>query len=261
MTPRERAWRSLTDALAQACPRTLLLKNADSALHGTGDLDLLLPKEDMGGFVRVARDWCLGNGGQSVVCHHVPDGPHVVIVLPEETHALVLDVKWRRSLFGATLITAESAAGLSVPSELGPGQLRSGAESMVKACLYGIDRGPGLNRRRLREQNVADGLRADPDGAALAARAMHPPTALLTALRRAVERDTTAIGVATATKAVLGTIALSEPGTAWHRGVYKALRRQRCPVMRVVRYDRRRIPQDREAWLTASRLAHGSTDD
>jgi hypothetical protein len=89
------------------------------------------------------------------VCHHVPDGPHICMVFTDHDHAFVLDLKWRRTLFGCTLLTADGALDVASLGELGLPQLTPGAEAVVKAYLYGIDHHVSLNLDRLAGRDIS----------------------------------------------------------------------------------------------------------
>lgn len=249
-------WKDLIRHLASTEASLTILKNAESTLLGTGDLDVLIEKPKMAALVSAAADWSRENGAQCMVCHHVPDGPHIVIAPPGQRHALVVDVKWRRSLFGASLITAQAAQACAGPSPLGPMQLTSGAEALVKLCLYGIDHVFGLDYGKLDAKYAIAGLRADPEGAARAAELMNPPTRLLLkAIGAAVGRRPGRL-ISTVLKTRLLMAASIQPRTGLQRLYYKAFLRRRCPIMTVVKFGDRRIPADQNGWFSSSKAAH-----
>ncbi len=253
---REECWRGLIRHLADVDPSVTILKNAESALTGTGDLDVLLGRPGMRRVVEGAVEWSRANDAQCMVCDHVPDGPHIVVVVPGQAHALVVDLKWRRSLFGATLITARAAQECSARSEFGPLQLTQGAEGVVKLCLYGIDGNWGLDYRKLDAKEVLAALREDPEGAMRTAALMSQPTWLLSwVIGEAAARRPGRLA-ASALKARLLVGAVAEPGTGPRRLYYKAVQRANCPIMSVVKFNGRRVPGDPARWFAASKEAH-----
>lgn len=251
-------WLDLLTYLSSVGATGVLLKNAQSAIKGTGDLDVLISPQDASEVVLNVIEWARRRKGQVVVCTHVPDGPHVIVALDGYSHAFVLDLKRRRSLFGAELIDYRACANLVQPGEsvLPIRVLRPGAEAVVKAYLYGIGRGPGLATGKLRKEMVAQQLAADPEGVAGALRVVAPTKWIAQRVLRRVEHGDRAYVTVTLAKADLVVRALRTPAAGPRRAVYKVFTRDRCPAMRMIKYAERRLPDDRQAWMQACRVTH-----
>lgn len=156
--------------LSAVAPSLVVWKNADRALEGDGDLDLLCAREEAGAVEEVFSRWADEHGGGPVVaCEHGGNGRYLVTLAPDERFA-ELDVKWHLTARGAQLFRLEHLTDLVAIDDRGFRRLRPGAEGLLKLAVSGVRRDGAPRTHRLDREDVVDLLRADPAGAQAATR-------------------------------------------------------------------------------------------
>lgn len=257
--PRDRAemWLPLLRRLTERVPSWAVWKNVDSALHRHGDVDSLADPADWPAIETEFRAWAAGHGLTTVVvCRHVPQGPHFVALGPGTRHFLQLDVKERATVRGSTLVDWQTLPPLCEVDERGFRRVRPGAEGVIKLLSNGLRPGGGMNAEGLRKKRVAELLAADPEGVRMISRHFGPAAGALRRGADAVVRGGWDRAAMRTVEAWCLLRALAEPGTMLSRLRFKYYGRKRCPVIRTIRRDDRRIPDDREAWLREVRRTH-----
>ncbi|MGH3650209.1 MAG: hypothetical protein ACRDU9_05815, partial [Acidimicrobiia bacterium] len=238
-------------------PSWSVWKNPESAFSGPGDIDSLAPPAVWDDIEQTFREWADSYGlSPVIVCRHVPQGPHFIAIDPEWPHMLILDVKKCSTWRGSTLIDHRQLQEVSIIGDQGFRRVRPGAEGVLKLLLNGTLKGGKPNPEGLEGKGVIPLLESDPEGVELASRWMGP---LSGTLRSAV--DTLLQGgwdrrsmVAIEAWAVLRS--LKEPRTAVSRLVFNRYTLPRCQILRSVRYDHRRVPDDRETWIEEISVDH-----
>lgn len=253
---RSTLWSPLLRRLTHEVPSWLVIKNAQAALDGVGDVDSMAATADWPIIEAIFRTWVRDEGLTELgICRHLWRGPNLVARDPSSPYLLVLDVKALRTFRGSPLITAADALALAVMDDAGFRRMRPGAEGVVKLLHNGTTRRGRPDRGGLARKGVVALLRADPVGADLAAAwvGLAAP-----ALRRAIaavvnggwsQRDMTVV------QAWCLARGLAHPGNP-ARQVRLRVTGERCPFVHITRHDHRRLPADSEAWVTAMRLAH-----
>lgn len=253
-------WLPLLQRLTDRVPRWVVLKNAGAALSGVGDVDSFAPPEDWPLIEREFRAWAAERDLPVVaVCRHIWRGPHFVAIDPASPYLLVLDVKSYRVFRGSALIRLGDAVAFAELDRLGFRRLRSGPEGVVKLLWNGMFRGARRNEEGLRTKGVLDLLLEDPTGASEAARIVGPAAPLL---RRAIRRATAGRWPRRELAAVeLWCVvrALWRPDVLFRQLWFRYHLAQRCPLMRLTRRARRRLPDDRAGWLADAAATHVGT--
>lgn len=250
-------WLPLLRRLSETFPDWATWKNVESALAGTGDVDSLAPPARWREIQEMFADWAREHEmGPVVSCPHVLMGPHLITFEPGADYIVQLDVKERATFRGSTLIDVRRLKPLTVMDERGFRRIRSGADGVIRLCSNAIRPGGTVDREALSIKRIPDLLRSDPEGVEAMAEHFGPARralldgvdALLTGgwdLRamRNVERW-----------ALMRSVA--EPWTVARRIWFARVWKQRCPVVRIVRENARRIPEDPEAWLREVKRNH-----
>ena len=255
--PRADMWLRLLREVTAAFPRWAVWKNVASALEGHGDVDSFAPPADWPGIEEVWRAWLEAEGlGPPIVCRHVPQGPHFVALEPGSPWIVQFDVKEMGTFRGSKLIDVDDLARLSEIDARGFRRIRPGAEGVLKLLYNGMRTWGRRDDAGLASKRVAELLRADPEGARLAARLLGPAHG---AVERAVERylaggwDRPAL-VAAEAWALLRSV--TQPRVAGSRIWFNQVGKKRCPVLQSIRRHDRRIPGGREAWLAEVARTH-----
>lgn len=126
---RDRAtlWLPLLRRLTEAYPGWALLKNADSALLGTGDVDSLAAVRDWRGIAGEFGAWAREQGlGPVLACQHVGHGPNLVTLDPGRP--LLLHAPRRRGRRGRP-----ARQGGGAPAGGGPGGRPPGGARVLRA--------------------------------------------------------------------------------------------------------------------------------
>ena len=253
-------WLPLLRRLTERVPRWVVLKNAGAALAGVGDVDSFASPEDWPLIEREFRAWAAERDLPMVaVCRHIWRGPHFVAIDPASPYLLVLDVKSYRTFRGSALIRLGDAVAFAELDPLGFRRLRSGPEGVVKLLWNGMFRGARRNEVGLRTKGVLGLLIEDPTGASEAARIVGPAAPLLRrAIRRATagqwpQRELAVVELWCVVRA------LWRPDVLFRQLWFRYRIVQRCPLMRLTRQARRRLPDDRERWLAEAAATHVRT--
>jgi hypothetical protein len=163
-------WLPLLQRLTVVSPRSVVWKNASSALEGHGDLDVIAPPSDWAEIESEFRHWAQSAGLNSVaVCRHVPGSMFLLAADPDRPAFFELDVKARGSFRGTTVFRAADLHPLSEADARGFRRLRPGAEGLLKLILNGTADDGNLNPHRIQRERIDDLLRADRVGAERAA--------------------------------------------------------------------------------------------
>ncbi|MDX1662012.1 MAG: hypothetical protein R3326_09495 [Gemmatimonadota bacterium] len=251
-TSGERAdlWLSLLRRVTERYPRWSVWKNVASALEGHGDVDSFAPARDWPAIERTWLEWCRDHGlGPSVVCRHVPQGPHFVTLDPASPYLIQFDVKLLATFRGCALMGVDELLPMSEIDALGFRRIRPGAEGVLKLVYNGMHPGGEKNEEGLRVKRVVELLRSDPEGVRQAAELFGVAEA---AIRRAVDAvmaggwDRPAL---VAVEAWAHAKALTTPKVAVGRVWFNRVSKKRCPVLEVIREHDRRLPEDRAAWI------------
>lgn len=243
-------WLPLLRELTDTYPGWAVWKNVESAFAGTGDVDSFAPPSDWPAIQRTFIDWVGRSGlGPVLICRHIPQGPHFITFEEGSPYIVQLDVKERGTFRGSTLIDAWSLLPLTHVNEKGIRTVRPGAEGVIKLCLNGVRKGGRPNTESLRVKRVAELLKSDPEGVAVAARLLGPARdALLRGATAVIDGDwdRRAMMTVEAWSAVRG---IASPGVAASRWWFLNVTAPRCGVVSLIRDHDRRIDGDVESWL------------
>ncbi len=247
---RAELWLSLLRQVTDRHPRWAVWKNVASALEGHGDVDSFAPAADWPAIEQTWLEWCREHGlGPSIVCRHVPQGPHYVTLDPDFPYLLQFDVKLLATFRGCALMGVDELLPMTEIDELGFRRIRPGAEGVLKLVYNGMHPGGRKNEDGLESKRVVDLLRADPEGVRMGAR-------LFGLAEPAILRAVDALlaggwdrGALVAVEAWARGKALATPKVALGRVWFNRVSKQRCPVLQVIREDDRRLPEDRPGWL------------
>lgn len=250
-------WLPLLRDLTTRFPSWAVWKNPESAFTGPGDIDSLAPREQFDAIEQAFKEWTAGNGLRpSIVCRHVPQGPHFVTFHPAWPHMLILDVKELSTWRGSTLIRYRDLAEMANVGDQGFRRLRPGAEGVVKLLLNGTLLGGRKNERGLEIKRVAALISSDPEGVELATNRMGFVSG---ALRKGIDAflaggwDRRSM---LAVEAGFGLRAFAEPGTAANRLWFKHHVIKQCDVLQSVRKHDRAVQGDPEEWFRKVAMNH-----
>ncbi len=260
VTDRSAHWLPLLRRLTELSPDWIVWKNADRALGEDGDVDSVAPRPLWPAVEDLFRGWASDNAlGPVGVCRHFANVPIFVAVPPGEPTLLELDVRTGKVWRGASLFTLEDLRPLAEIDPRGFRRVRPGAEGLFKLLLNGVRGTGGPDWPALREKRVAELLRADPEGARLAAGLLGWASGPAI---RAAER--VAAG-GWDRPAMTGVMAWALAGAGRDPGVFAQRVRfraelsktvARCPLLTTIWYHDRRIPADRAEWLSRVAAAH-----
>jgi hypothetical protein len=249
-------WLPFLRRLTEAFPRWAVWKNVESALGGHGDIDSFAPARDWPAIEALWLEWVRTEGlGPAIVCRHVPQGPHFV-ALDESPWLVQFDVKIRGTFRGSTLIDVEDLIALAEIDPRGFRRIRPGAEGVLKLLYNGMRLGGRPDPRGLAAKRVVELLRADPEGAEAAARLLGPARNAMSHAVGAVIEGRWDRGSLARVEAWSALRSLAEPHVAASRLFFGLILKKRCPVLRVIRRDDRRVPDDRDVWLAEVRRTH-----
>lgn len=250
-------WLPLLRDLTDRFPGWTVWKNPESAFDGPGDIDSMAPPEQWDVIEEVFKDWARKSGLRpTIVCRHVPQGPHFITVHPDWPHMLILDVKELSTWRGSTLIDHRRARDVAEVGDDGFRRVRPGAEGFAKLLLNGVLPGGRMNEPGLEKKGVRDLLSSDPEGVEMAIRWIEP---LSRVLRRGVDAYLSGGWDRQAMATVeLGFVlrSLGEPVTAVSRLWFKNHLIKQCDVLQSVRKRDRAIPEDAERWYREISVNH-----
>ncbi|MEA2507368.1 MAG: hypothetical protein QOH48_1986 [Actinomycetota bacterium] len=243
-------WLPLLQRLSLVSDEWLVWKNVDSALSGVGDVDSAAPAAQWGTIETEFLEWAARERlGPAVVCRHIPGGLNLIAVPEGASAFLEMSVKERRIFRGSTLFVVQDLEGLSQMDERGFRRLRPGAEGLFKLVLNGTKWGGRPNWEGIKEKNIAELLAADSEGVALTAELFGPvKDAAIKGARAAVESrwEPAAMAMVDAWFLVKGA---RNPVILARRARFRFETRSSCPIVKAILGSRRRIPEDRDAWL------------
>lgn len=248
---RDRApiWLALVRRLTAVAPTWTTMKGIDSALTGTGDVDSVAPLTEWPLIRREFTRWAGDHGlGPVVVCPHAPFLLHLIALDPEGPVFFELDVNRRKIFLGATLFEPSDLAPMVRMDPRGFRSLRPGAEGVLKLVQNGAKRGGRADWPGVRAKRVGELLAEDPDG-------VRQGASLFGRAARDVERAAASVIRGEWDRAAMVRVelwclvrALGRPSGLVARARFRAAR-QRCPVLRAVLEQSRRVPADRASWL------------
>jgi hypothetical protein len=251
---RSASWMRLLVALTAARPDWLAWKSVGSALTGDGDVDSAAPAEAWPTIVGTFVQWAAGEGfGAVIVCPHAPGLLHIVALAPGDELLYELDVNRRKVFLGATLFRPADLLPLALMDPEGYRRLRPGAEGLLKLVQNGMARGGRVRWEGIARKGIRELLVADPDGVRAAAPFFGRAAPAAVRGARAVADGRWDRGAMLALEGWCLARALLEPRSILWRVRFRR-RRGRCPVLRTVLRDGRRVPlAGREAWLAQVR--------
>jgi hypothetical protein len=242
-------WLPLLRRLTDASPRWGIWKNVDSALNGSGDIDSTAPAEDWDMIEKEFVSWALSNGfGPAASCRHVP-GVLFLVAVDRSTRALYeLDVNARKYFRGWTMFRPDDLAAVMEMDPRGFRRVRAGAEAMILLVQNGTKWGGRVNPEGLAAKGVIARLAADPQGVEDAARLFGPARGAAAGAASEVAQggwDRRAM-MAVEARSVAGAIA--QPHITATR-IWSRYVKTRCPILRVIFQDDRRVPDDVDGWM------------
>jgi len=256
--PREAVWMPLLQRLTAASDTWAVWKNVDSALTRDGDIDSMASPADWGAIEAEVRAWAIRHRlGPVIACTHIPGGLNLVVPDAHSPYLFEIGVKERKLFRGSALFTYEQLLPLVRMDPRGFRCVAPGVEGVLKLLLNGTRRGGARNAVGLRDKDVLELLRVDPDGARRAVDAIGGVAA--PALQRAVDAATIG-GWARGAMAIVEARAvlrmLAQPAMTIRRVRFVASKRNPCPVVHALLGNARYIPGDRDRWLSEVALTH-----
>jgi hypothetical protein len=243
---RTELWLPLLRRLTDQFPQWAVLKNADSAFRGTGDLDSLAPKSDWAGIQEAFIEWAEDHGlGTVVVCTHAPGGPKFVSFQEDSPYIIQLDVMDRRIFRGSPFIETKQLLELAEIDPRGFRRIRPGAEGVMKLFLNGVNPGGRMNIHGLRTKQVIELLQVDPEG-------VHAAADLFGPVRNSVLAAVDAVLAGSWSQRAIITVELWAllRGLKHPLATYRLFRYRKggswCAIKRL---NDRRVPEDIRTWL------------
>lgn len=254
---REDLFLDLLRRLSEAHPSVILLKDPDSAFHGSGDLDIAAPTVDWPAIEATFATWAEARGMSPVaVCRHGSLGLLLAAWQPGRAEMFELDVLRARRVRGAHLFAAEELDGMTVMDPRGFRALRPGAEGVLKLLWNGMGYGGARNDHGLEIKHVRERLTSDPDGVRMA-------LAMLGSVGLDVGRVVTALldgrwdrRAALRVEIRFLLRAIRDPRAVFLGLRFRFVTMRRDPLFVLMSRPGRRAPDDFEAWLTTVERAH-----
>jgi hypothetical protein len=254
---RSSPWLPLLQRLSTISDEWLVWKNVDSALSGIGDVDSAAPSAQWATIENEFLSWALRERlGPAAVCRHIPGGLNLVAIPSGAAAFLEMSVKERRIFRGSTLFVIEDLKGLSEMDERGFRRLRPGAEGLFKLVLNGTRWGGRPNWDGIADKKIRELLAADPDGVEMTARLFGPVNgAAIKGARAAAEsrwepREMALVDAWFLAKSIRNPIILAR------RARFRFETKTSCPIVKAILGSRRKIPEDRDAWLAKVAETH-----
>lgn len=249
-------WLDLLRRVDDDSPRAFVWKNADPALEGHGDIDMMAPRYEWDRIAVTFSHWARDHGlGPAVACTHVPGNLFLVAPDPVTPVLYELDVRDRVSFRGATVLTAEAPERLIVDDPRGFRKVAPGAEGVIKLVLHGIGRAGKQKPRGLAKENVRELLAERDPGAADLFGSTRGAVSSLAARASQGGWSRGSAAVVELRSTVAGAFAPS--------GLITGLKRKKaktsCPVLEAIVKNDRRIPGDRDGWLRRVAETHRDT--
>ncbi|CAN5700595.1 hypothetical protein BH24ACT26_BH24ACT26_04850 [soil metagenome] len=242
-------WLPLLRDLTETFPRWGLWKNADRALAGHGDFDSTAPVEDWDAIIARFHGWATEAGfGPVAACSHVAGVLFLIALDPATSSFLELDVNDRKYFRGWTLFRPGKLTPLMEIDARGFRRVRPGAEGVILLTQNGLKWGGRPDHQGLRRKRVAELLTQDPDGVRAAGHLFGLASGALVAGAQAVARGEWNRPAMLAVEAWALLRALLTPQVVATRFGAKRVKK-RCPVLRSIFIDGRRIPADVDSWV------------
>jgi hypothetical protein len=253
---RSSLWIPLLQRLTECCPRWGIWKNADAALNGSGDIDSTAPTEDWPVITAEFRQWARRNGlGPVIGCDHVRGVLFLVALDRDHSTFLELDVNARKYFRGWTMFRPEDLSSVMEVDPRGFRRVRPGAEGVILLVQNGLKWGGRPNVPGLRKRRIDEFLRLDPEGVRRTADLFGMASGtMVSAAEQLVRgkwdrRGLLVLEVSSLLKA------LGEPQVVMWRLQSRSIKK-RCPVLRAIFTDDRRLPPDIDGWLDRVRRYH-----
>lgn len=245
---RAATWLPLLRSFSATAPTWTIYKNADSALHGLGDVDSSASPGEWEDLSRIHALWS-SDLGPRVVCEHIPGGINLVTLRRNDSHLWEVGIKERKTYRGSTLFRWDQVLSLSRSDDRGFRVVRRGAEGLIKLILNGIGPKGTSNWAALSAKGVGADLRADPRGATLASTALLGRRASLAAedLISAVVSDGWDRGAARRIQRSAYVRLSLNPFLAASRLRFRRSGK-RCPVTVALLDENRKVPSDARSW-------------
>lgn len=254
---RAELWLPLLRSLTENVPDWTVWKNADSALHGTGDVDSAAPRRAWPTLAREVRRWAGEHGiGPVILCAHIPRTLNLLTLAPDGASLLQLEVKAGATFRGSVQFHAADVLALSEIDDRGFRRLRPGAEGVLKLLNNGMSRGAVIDLEGLAAKDVAALLRCDPEGVAAMADRFGPARKPLLAGVAAVLAGGWDRRAMLQVEAWALMKSAAQPHVLAERVWFRAYRKRTCPVLQVVYRADRRVQGDIDVWLQQARRSH-----
>jgi hypothetical protein len=251
-------WLPLLRTLSRVSDEWLVWKNVDSALSGVGDVDSAAPSAQWSTIESEFLEWALRERlGPAAVCRHIPGGLNLVAFPQYAAAFLEMSVKERRIFRGSTLFVIEDLEGLSEMDPRGFRRLRPGAEGIFKLVLNGTKWGGRPNWDGIAAKNIRELLTADPSGVEMTAGRLFGPVkdAAIKGARAAAESrwEPAAMALVDGWFVVKG---IRDPLILARRARFRFETKSSCPIVKAILGTRRKIPENRAAWLAKVAETH-----
>jgi hypothetical protein len=254
---RSSPWLPLLRRLSNVSQEWLVWKNVDSALSGIGDVDSAAPSAQWTAIESEFLEWATREElGPAAVCRHIPGGLNLVAFPVGAPAFLEMSVKERRIFRGSTLFVIQDLKELSEMDQRGFRRLRPGAEGLFKLVLNGSKWGGRPNWDGIAEKHIGELIAADPEGVAMTAELFGPAkSAAIKGARAAAEgrwerKEMALIDAWFVAKGARNPVILAR------RARFRFETKSSCPIVKAILGTRRKIPDDREAWLAKVAATH-----
>jgi hypothetical protein len=249
-------WTPLLQRLTDRFPSWGIWKNADTALAGSGDIDSTAPSEDWPGIVDEFQAWATDRGfGPVTACDHVHGVLFLIALDAPNLTFLELDVNARKYFRGWTLFRPEDLQPVMEMDDRGFRRVRKGAEGVILLLQNGSKWGGRAHHAGLKKRSVGTFLRDDPDGVRMFAELFGPARGAMTRVSEAVARGAWDRPAMLKVEGWSVFRALAEPRVVLWRLRSRPIKK-RCPVLRAIFTDDRRIPADVDGWLASVEIHH-----
>jgi hypothetical protein len=164
---RDLVWLPLLRRLSEECRGWLVLKNADAALAGEGDVDCMATCDQVYRIEEIFRQWARDIGSIGWLrCSHL-EGVELfyAVVSGDREELLELDVRTVQPFRGWPIVNANTLLPVAVDDPRGFRRLRAGAEAALLLLLNGLRPWGRADWTAIREKSLPGRLAGDLDGA------------------------------------------------------------------------------------------------